>query len=81
MKSSDATATLGFHRDWAETLLGPDSPAVAFMDDLIQKSPGGRDERALQANSQVIHLLMTMHRRDQQHIAEVKARNVVAELY
>ncbi len=76
-----AAATLGFHRDWAETLLGHDSPAVAYMDELIQRSPGGRNELSLQANAQVIHLLMAMHQHDQQHLAEVKAREVTAELY
>jgi hypothetical protein len=73
--------TLGFHRDMAVALLGHDSPAVIFMDEQIYKAAKGRDEIVVTPESQLIGMLITMHVRDQAYIAEVKARNVTAELY
>ncbi len=73
--------TLGFHRDMAAMLLGEQSPAVTYMDAQIVKAPNGRDEPVIAPENQLVHLLLTMHVRDQAHLAEVRAREVTAELF
>lgn len=82
MSNTTATpGTLGFHRDMAAALLGADSPAVMYMDEQIYGAPQGRDTPVIKAESTIVGFLIDLHTRDQKHIAEVKARNVVAELY
>ena len=55
------TDTLGFHSDLTKTLLGEDSKAVAFLNQKIEQSPNGREEKVIAHESQMIALLMAIH--------------------
>jgi hypothetical protein len=54
-------ATLGYHREIAAMVFGPDSPAVKFLDKKIAESPNGEKEEVIVSEGQLIHMLWELH--------------------
>lgn len=58
--------TLGDYRDIFAALAGEGSRAVKFIDDKIQQSPKGRNERVIADETQMMFLLASLIKEDQQ---------------
>lgn len=54
-------ATLGYHREIAAVVFGPDSPAVKFLDKKIAESPNGEKEEVLVSKGQLTMMLWELH--------------------
>ena len=54
--------TLGYHRELASIVFGEDSPAVTWLDAKIAESPNGEQEQVIAHETQVVALLMAIHK-------------------
>lgn len=58
-------ATLGYIREMAAVVFGPDSPAVKFLDKKIAESPNGEKEEVLVSEEQLIMMLWQLHDKEE----------------
>jgi hypothetical protein len=54
--------TLGYHRDMSKAFFGENSEATKFLDKKIAESPRGRDELVLADETQLVHVLIELHK-------------------
>ena len=64
--STGQDSTLGVYRDLVATILGEASPATKYLDEKIADSPKGRDEEVLADESQMLHLIKSLHANKQE---------------
>lgn len=57
--------TLGYHYDMCKVVFGEYSKATAYLEKKIDESPNGRDEKVIVAESQMVHLLMSINANDE----------------
>ena len=63
--STGQPSTLGTYRDNTAALVDEGNKALKYLDDLIDKSPNGREEEVLADEGQMVNALMIMAIGDQ----------------
>lgn len=62
MLSTGDPSTLGSYRKLTEAMFGSRSPALAWIDEMIDEDPDGEDAEVIADEGQMIYAIVSMHK-------------------